>query len=256
MTTGSPTLERPIEQEAPPAPEVLFEEARRRRQRRWLRAAGVLLLAAVGTGVGAWISGGSAPRPAPRTRSTTSTAVRTAPAPLCLAPTLTPMVVTHGMGAGTRMLTVTLVSHAARTCRLDGRPTVTVLGRGDVPLPTSESVRETVAGPARTVHVAPGDRVSFYVWMAGRGPTDTPFGYCPILQGLEFTLPPRSGPSETETASMTPGAGSAPIAAYPNTPGGRCDGIGVSVLFPTPPPPPGRASTGGNGGAPAGQLVP
>ncbi len=249
MTTGSPTLERPFEEKAPPAPEVLFEEARRRRRRRWLRGAGVLLLAGVGTGVGTWIVSGSAPRSTPRARSTTSTAVWTAAAPLCLPSTLTPRVVTHGTSAGTRMLTVTLVSHAARTCRLEGRPSVTVLGRGDVPLPTSEgSARQTVAGPARTVRVAPGGRVSFYVMMAGSLVTDAARGSCPALDGLRFTLPPSSGPSATEEAPMKP-TGTWIIAAYPDKPGGPCDAIGVSVLFPTPPPPPSPASTGG-------QLVP
>lgn len=137
------------------------------------------------------------------------------------------------MGAGTRALTVTLVNHTSHSCVLEGRPSVTLLGRGEVALPTTEGAIPTRAtATVRMIHLAPSDRTSFRVYMAGRGPTDTPLGACPTLVGLRFTLPPSSGPGATAEARLPkPPADTPPIAAYPGIPGGRCDGVSVSVLL-------------------------
>jgi len=47
-----PVLERPLDSQVPPPPEVLFKEARERRRRRWIRALAVLVVAAAGAGIG------------------------------------------------------------------------------------------------------------------------------------------------------------------------------------------------------------
>ena len=85
MTVRPPTLEHLVEAGVPPPPDVLFNEARQRRRRRWIRVLAVLVVAAgAGISYGAIGHGGRAPTsknaapssnskaPAKSTRSATS----------------------------------------------------------------------------------------------------------------------------------------------------------------------------------------
>lgn len=140
--------------------------------------------------------------------------------------------VSEGVAAGTRSFYVLLVNRGRHSCRIRGRPKVVLLSHGDRRLSTTQhptTTTPTTKRRIRTVVLAPRGRGSFLVRMSGRGPTGSSVGECPILTGLRFTLVllarSRIGTKVAFPTSRTP------IAAYAEHPGGRCDEIGVSIIF-------------------------
>lgn len=198
-----------------------------------IRPVGMLLVAAVIVGIGAFHF--RAEHHSVQLSAVSSTSLRARSTPHvyeCTTEHLGPKVIPEGMAAGTRLFYIRLVNRGPHACRLSGRPTVVLLNLRNHPLATVQhptATTKTTKNPARTVVLAPRGRASFLVSMSGRGATDSSIGECPALRGLRFSWVSRS--HDLRPTSVDFPASSTPIAAYADHPGGPCDEIGVSVIF-------------------------
>lgn len=201
---------------------------------------GIVAMVAAGASLAAVASGPhhhakSVQRPASFATSPTTTPTPTTTGPSttgvtpCSLTRLDGVVLRWTSAAGTQNLQVALNIYRATSCSLEGTPTVTLLGTGDAPLPTSQvefpdTAFDGQANVQRPVVLSPGQSTSsgwasFMVSFSSPGPYNEPETTCPATSAISVTL---SGVS---------GSVVVPAVLRPAGPAGACGTILVGSLY-------------------------